>query len=339
MADQRVVCAGYTVVDVCVDDSTVISHRTGGTAANVASNLAWLGRGQVDLAVRIGSDPAGRLIQAEMRAFGVGVEHVELDPEVRTPVLIHDVTNAREPRYLFSCLHCRRPSASFRPITTDTVREVCSPTPATFFFDRASAAALATAELVRASGGIVMFEPNGVGREQLTTRAIQIASIVKFSSSCNSRLPVLVDDGPLGQVQIRTEGAEGLLWRTVGQSWRRRRAHTCAIVDSAGAGDWVTSGFLHFVSTRGELSTRGIGAALDFGQAVAASSCEHIGARGMTAAPANAVRAQLAARGLSSQTQFDIALPHPGSDVACAMCLSSDPFISERTADLVTTAR
>lgn len=326
MADELVVCAGYSVVDVVVDAGRPQAARAGGTAANVAANLRWIGTSRVALAARVGSDPAGRLIRSQLHADGVSVQFIHLDPQVQTPVLIQVVTDApAEPRYLFTCPICRRSSASFRPITPEHAHAVTTPTPSMFFFDRASAAALEIARQVREAGGIVMFEPNTVGREQLTSRAVQLASIVKVSSGRGERLRALLDSGPKGQVQIRSDGGRGLTWRRFGQRWRHEAALPSRAVDTSGAGDWLTSGLLHGLTVGHLESDAEVRDALARGQALAAVSCEFVGARGLANAPRSKVRRHLSGFGLTLEGDRSAHVAEAGDaadDLACRVCLA-----------------
>jgi fructokinase len=194
-----------------------------------------------------------------------------------------------------------------------------------FFFDRASSAALHAAEEVRTNGGQVMFEPNGLGRENSTRRAIELATVLKISGSRRALLH-LFDCAIDAQLQIQTRGNQGLLWRRTGETWRGLPAELSSSVDSSGAGDWLTSVLLAAMSRSPQMLEVELVRTLRAGQAIAAVSCEYLGARGMNLASVDEVRDKLRRRG------FD---DYPGagsrrlmadslrSDAACDVCLAA----------------
>lgn len=276
-----VLSAGFTVLDV-VRGRDVISHHAGGTAGNVAADLAWLGVHTAALA-RLGADPAGELLRMDLESAGVDVRHVHLDESVITPIVVHDTGRGGRPKYLFSCPLCGRKFSSHRPVTAAQSAPFVAAPPSIFFFDRASAAALQIAAAARAAGGHVVFEPNGPGREALTRKAVDLATVVKVSIDRLDGLMELLGLPRSGQVQVRTAGADGLRWRFGASAWRHEEAFEVdAIVDQGGAGDWTTAGLLSVLPTWGqELNETVLRRGLRLGQALAAVSCAYTGARGM----------------------------------------------------------
>ena len=322
-----VTCIGYTVLDA-VWAGQAADHSAGGTAANVAANLAWLGV-DVSLFARIGRDVAGRILAADLRAAGVDVSGVVADPAVRTPVLIHDARSSR-PRYLFTCPSCGNSAASYRPPTTGSA---LAAVPSSFvFFDRASAFAIEEARRASASGGKVMFEPNSLGRRQQCEAAIGLADIVKVSDDRPADLKALLEGAPRGQLQVCTAGENGLSWRFAGSSWHHSVAKRITAVDTSGAGDWTTAGIISVLATSRPWTVTQIEEALNVGQVLAARACEYIGARGMSYALAAAdvlpmgVRHRVAARSAE--------LPNP---LKCSVCL--DPDVTDRTEVLAAIGR
>lgn len=275
---MTVLSVGYLVLDV-VTTTHVVGRSAGGTAGNVAANLAWLGQ-RAGLLARIGDDAAGRFLRDDLSEAGVDTRHIHRSAEVETPILIQRLTPSG-PRYLFSCPVCNYKFASHRPATREQAEEAASSAPKMLFVDRASKASLDLMARVRAQGGVVMFEPNGPGRHSLTAEAIAMADILKVSEDRVSSLGSLLHSSPKHQVQVRTHGAQGLEFRIGEGVWHKRRARRVQVSDSAGAGDWLTAGLLAHLNGDPRLTYRNISAGLGLGQALAALSCIFIGARGM----------------------------------------------------------
>jgi sugar/nucleoside kinase (ribokinase family) len=87
-----IVCVGDVMQDVLVqlavplvrgsDTPATVSYSPGGSAANTACWLGWLGA-PVSFAGRVGDDPAGQQAVAELRRFGVR-PLIVVDPELAT---------------------------------------------------------------------------------------------------------------------------------------------------------------------------------------------------------------------------------------------------------------
>lgn len=273
-----VLSVGYLVLDV-VTTTHVVGRRAGGTAGNVAANLAWLGQ-RAGLLARIGNDHAGEVLRNDLSVAGVDITYVHHNADVETPILIQRLTEAG-PQYLFACPVCNHKFASHRPATREQANEAAASSPKMLFVDRASKASLDLMVKVKSQGGLVMFEPNGPGRQNLTSEAISLADILKVSEDRVAALGELLHSTPRHQVQIRTLGARGLEFRIGEGSWHRRRARPAQVNDSAGAGDWVTAGLLAHFAEDAHLTYRNVSEGLNFGQALAALSCAFVGARGM----------------------------------------------------------
>ncbi|WP_123390492.1 PfkB family carbohydrate kinase [Nocardioides aurantiacus] len=298
MSRVTVLSVGYLVLDV-ITTTRVVGRNAGGTAGNVAANLAWLGHTS-GLLARIGSDAAGEALRADLSYAGVNTSHVHRSADVETPILIQRLTESG-PQYLFSCPACKYKFASHRPATREQAEEAAAMAPEMLFVDRASKASLDLMVRVKRQGGIVMFEPNGPGRRGLTAEAIGLADILKVSEDRVDSLGSLLSNTPEQQVQVRTRGANGLEFRTGHGAWHARRARRARVSDSAGAGDWVTAGLLAHLTADQRLTHRNISDGLRLGQSLAALSCSFLGARGMNSTLSwGEARALLDSRGLGS---------------------------------------
>jgi fructokinase len=162
--------------------------------------------------------------------------------------------------------------------------------PDVFYFDRVTPWALELAERCRRAGTLVVFEPSTIGGDLATfKRAIRAAHVLKYA---DDRIADMQDvDLSCVDVEIQTHGKEGLKFRVAEQAggWHHLSAFMVPyIADTAGAGDWCTSGFLYALvgsiienGGRGQLSTRRVKESLRFGQILAALNCMEKGARGL----------------------------------------------------------
>lgn len=287
-----VVGCGLVALDVVLDSSSAVHHMgVGGTVGNVMSILATLGWHSVPV-VNVGNDQAGLCVIQELTALGVDVSRIGIERHLETPVVYqYPLGSAGQHAFSFACPTCGRarrfnerlvPAGGFGEGAPLVGRGDV------FFFDRLTETAVRLAEEARANGALTVFEPSAAGDARLFERALRASQVVKYSAE---RIPSL-DACSLhaGFVEIQTLGAEGLRFRmrSLDPTWVTLPAiRSRHVVDTAGAGDWCTSGFLHLVSRyggKGALSDLGynhIYQALRAGQVVAALNCSYAGARGL----------------------------------------------------------
>lgn len=277
---RTVLATGYCTLDVIRYDGRV-AHRAGGTAANVAANLSYLGW-KAELVVRLGYDVPARRILREARRAGIDIGRVEGSHEVETPVILHDVTPPTH-RFLFNCPKCNRKLPRHRPISPTHLETklLGSDPPDVVFFDRAGAPAIRLAREMRARGSLVMFEPSSPGVAARTIAAAETADIVKCSHDRRKLIdPALLSPRP-NQLQIETLGADGVRYRVGDKPWKSLPAIKTAIVDSGGAGDWLTAALLTNLSSLTPTGLTKVEDALRRAQAMAALSCRLVGARSL----------------------------------------------------------
>lgn len=319
-----ILALGYCTLDV-IRCGRRISHQAGGTAANVAANLAYLGW-QASFAGRLGDDAAGRRITGDLRRSGVNVDLVEQDATVDSPVILHDVDPPRH-RFLFRCPNCERRFPRHRPISETQLSKLLDDLPEVdvFFFDRASAPALRLASELRERGSLIVFEPSAPGVPTRTLAAAQTAHIVKCSHERREQIDPGVLSARGNQLQIETRGAHGLRYRQGTNRWRGLLAPKVTVADSGGAGDWLTARFLAELTqaTPSRAFNNGVAELLSEAQATAALSCRFIGARTLAKLPprvtSRAATELLAAREPSVPK---IRLERPSRAQAdCSLCL------------------
>ncbi|WP_245716208.1 sugar kinase [Micromonospora humi] len=95
MSGPEVACVGETMVVLTPDDGGPLQHAArllvsvGGAESNVAMGLARLGH-RATWVSRVGDDPFGRRVVAEVAAAGVDVDLVTVDPAAPTGVYLKD---------------------------------------------------------------------------------------------------------------------------------------------------------------------------------------------------------------------------------------------------------
>jgi fructokinase len=292
---------GMIAQDVVIQNGVPTTPTAGGSCGNVMALAAWLGWSALPIG-RLGDDPPGIVVRADLERVGVQWDHMRHEPGVETPVVIQEfVPNAQGQivhRFRFACPTCRGWLPRYTPPTISMVREALarqkSP-PDALYFDRACPAALDAAKTVQTNSGIVMFEPCGLGDPKLFQRALALSTVVKYSSEHTKKFASLLDKS-IPMIEIETLGAEGLRFRTYRNEKRSKWTHLDSYPvarhrDAAGAGDACSAGFLFSLarlrtSSRWSVRRQALAESLRFGQAFASINCSFIGARGMMRAMA-----------------------------------------------------
>ncbi len=323
---RSAIATGYVALDVVCHGRSV-RHVAGGTAANVAANLAYLGWDS-SLAGRIGADVPGRRVTHDLETARVECLEGFRDPDVATPVVIHHVTPPSH-RFAFTCPACARRSPRFTPVD-DAAAEHRAPHfgirhPDLVFADRATAYGVRLFEEF-SDLSLVMFEPSARGSRGLALRASNLADIVKWSHELRGDLHAATLRPKAGQLHIETLGRRGLRFRIGDGDWESIAPPAIEPVDTAGAGDWLTAAFLDALPT---LRVRSLGGetireALAGAQAVAALNCRFVGARAIAGLALPDMRS--AADALSNggpEPPISLSLPGRRSEASqvCRTCL------------------
>ena len=323
----RALTVGYTVMDVIVHGDTY-GHAAGGTAVNIAADLAHLGWAS-SVAASCGYDSAGSVLRSDLAESGASADQVLVREGMATPRVIHEVLGNGKHRWRFKCPRCGRKMPQFRPISPSYAAEVaerCQPD--VLIADRVSRAAVLLARAVSERGGLVVFEPSLLGGGPRLAEMVELADLVKFSTE-------RVGDGDLpgppadrNQVRVRTLGDGGAEWCRNGGRWQKVEGFSVEAVDSAGAGDWMTAALIAVLGpiTPCEMAERDLNDPLRAAQAVAALNCGHIGARGLNRA-AGRERIAAEAQNVLNGGQTGTIQPSPptrfdAAEADCPLCLS-----------------
>jgi fructokinase len=289
----RIVGTGLVALDVLVCDQVQSGTSSlGGSAGNVLAILAYLGWRAVPVA-RLGNDGAAIRIAAEFEALNADTRFIVRDESTPTPIVYQwPGDNQTTHKFSFCCPICGT-KRSF--LSVDENATLCNSvlsevkTTDVFYFDRVTPWALSLAKTYRSRNAMVVFEPSTIQSDHDTFQeAIYACNVLKYADDRIDELKSF--DREQVDIEIKTEGAKGLRFKLAAEKdsgWHFLEALSVPkISDTAGAGDWCTSGFLHYLSSKRtnfrDSNPLGVANALRYGQALAALNCTQSGARGLT---------------------------------------------------------
>lgn len=289
----RIVGTGLVALDVLICDQVQSGTSSlGGSAGNVLAILAYLGWCAVPV-VKLGNDRAAIRISSEFEALNADTRFIVRDESTPTPIVYQwpgdDQTTHK---FSFCCPVCGT-KRSF--LSVDENATLCNTvlsevkTTDVFYFDRVTPWALTLAKTYRSRNAMVVFEPSTIQSDRDTFQeAIDACNVLKYADDRIDELKSFNREQV--DIEIRTEGAKGLSFKLAAEKnsgWHFLEALSVPrISDTAGAGDWCTSGFLHYLSSKKtnfrDSNPLGLANALRYGQALAALNCTQSGARGLT---------------------------------------------------------
>lgn len=293
-----VIGIGLITLDIVVSAHSKHSMRqwAGGTCGNVLTILSYLGWASYPVA-NLNGDGASQSVKRDMIRWGVRLDYADASPGGETPIITQKITRNRlghaEHRFSWSCPDCGKTSPRYKPVRESAVAKVAAQlrSPSVFFFDRVSTGALKLARECANNGGLVVFEPSGVGNPSLFKEAVSLAHILKYSKERIDKLNFKLSTRCSNYIEIQTLGSRGLRYRThtdnaSTRGWRTAKPHmTNHIADTAGCGDWTTAGIIAKLAKNGlkglqKARSKDIERAVSYGQALAAWNCGFEGARG-----------------------------------------------------------
>ncbi|MFI6602629.1 sugar kinase [Nonomuraea sp. NPDC050536] len=249
MTPEVVVCGEAMLLMVAepgipLERARAFRASVAGAETNVAAGLSRLGH-RVRWLGRVGADPAGRSVLAQLRADGIDTDHAVVDPDAPTGLLLRDSHPARG----IDVQYYRAASAASRlgpgELTGESVagaRLVHLTGITAMLSESAHRAVLRLAELARDAGATVSFDPNvrlklgtpGRWRERVAP-LMDLADVVLAGED---ELELLGEPGPgpLLVVKHRDKSAscQGI----------RQEPFPVTAVDPVGAGDGFAVGFL-----------------------------------------------------------------------------------------------
>jgi len=284
---------GLIALDVVMNelDESKASLWAGGSCGNVMSSLSFLGWSTYPIANHK-CDIASDLIKKDMSRWGVKTQFILNSITGITPIVVERLQsngNTATHKFQFVCPVCGAQLPRNRPISLSFVEKINREIPSAnvFYFDRVSKGAIALAKEQKSRGAMIVFEPVLLSQERLFKECLELAHIVKYSAE-QIDISHFETNIPL---EVQTLGSKGLRYKRSSQQasnkWKDLPAfNVLKIVDSAGAGDWCTTGLIHSLGQDGlrgflNASDEAIENGLLFGEALAAIKCRFKGARGI----------------------------------------------------------
>ena len=268
---SKVLCLGDIMLDVTavvgspikqgVETRASISTQGGGAAANVASWLAVSGT-SAHLIARVGDDPAGRTVLAELDRFGVEHSH-KIIPDAHTGVVVV-LVDALGERTMFpdSGANSGLSPADLPPLD-DVTAVYLSGYPLVNPMSRQGA--LEILGIVNEMGLPVIFDPSTVGvlldvglkqvREWLTMVDVVVLNEEEahFLSGKNNPVDAAAELLQLTPLVVIKRGGNGALAQARGSALVQIPAIDVEVVDTTGAGDAFAAGFIKGWIAKNEL--------------------------------------------------------------------------------------
>ena len=243
--------------------STRFEPHVVGAELNAAIGVARLGHAAAYIS-RVGDDAPGRTVLRALRAEGVGVAHVEVDPAAPTAILLR----GRRGGAASEVAYYRRGSAasSLAPASVELARtaiasarwfHVSGVTPA---ISQSAREAVAAAIALAVEAGVqVSFDVNlrrklwddetargvlmdGIGRVSTVLGSAEELSVITGAGTWRDAAAVLLGLG-VGEVVVKL-GADGGALVRAGSEPVERPARAVDVLDPVGAGDAFAAGYL-----------------------------------------------------------------------------------------------
>ena len=306
--------------------------------------LATLGHPTWILA-NIGSDARGHAIVDELASAGVNVSGIHTSGTKNTGGIIEHVNpvGSKSRKYSYTCPVCSSNLKTPNLARVDQILEYIETAPDfdVFFFDRVNRGMIEVAKRLSRLNSLVYFEPNSISAGRNSELAAINSDVVKFASPQlnSSGSDWLPPSNSRTRLLIETRNSAGLKYRIKNSSgtwsqWIYREAiESQAVVDSAGAGDWLSAGIIHHLiksSLRTRWNQNTISDAIQFGQQLATLSVSYTGSRGLSKNMSGREILRLANTGSfevgaplneASERTLDSRLTDPNSGT-CQFCLS-----------------
>ena len=268
---SKVLCLGDIMLDVTavvgapikqgVETRASISTQGGGAAANVASWLAVSGT-SAHLIARVGDDPAGRTVLAELDRFRVEHSH-KIIPDAHTGVVVV-LVDALGERTMFPDSGANSGlSPDDLPPLDDVTAVYLSGYPLVNPMSRQGA--LEILGIVNEMGLPVIFDPSTVGvllevgikqvREWLTMVDVVVLNEEEahFLSGKNNPVDAASELLQLTPLVVIKRGGNGALAQARGSALVQIPAVDVEVVDTTGAGDAFAAGFIKGWIAKNEL--------------------------------------------------------------------------------------
>ena len=292
--NSSVLGTGLLCLDIIYhNDIQQISN--GGTCANVLSVLAQIGWNTWALKPKY-DDPWDDFIESNLNTLGVNIINYK-SVRRNCPRVIEELNNKN---HFFStvCPVCNKKILNLPRFGKNNFKDLKADFDHidVFYHDRISDGIREIVETMHQQNKLVFYEPNTARNPNLLVKDALNAEIVKFSiKNVSIKIANEIRNKAIfgnTKVIIITDGDNGLLFSylTSGNrmsSWQKVDPfRSVEVIDAAGAGDWLSAGFIdHLVASwdlsKGYLDEKLLVASITYGIEYAKLSCKTIGAQGV----------------------------------------------------------
>lgn len=289
---------GFIVLDIVEPNRDVAPVRLhlGGSAGNVTGILGSLGWDAWPVARMPRGEAGFSQVVAELTRFDVHTDFAFADPTdtaAKLPLLVQRKRKfgcPTEPSFTSRCPRCGSRLLNWSPVTNKSAQSMLEQLPAFkwFYTDRFQASCVTLARHAKGLGAQVFFDPTSLNRKEPADvkrfkTLLELADVVKYSAQRFAHLDD-VDFPRSPALEIQTRGSAGLVYRRHGSDDCTSLAAPSVnnIVDTCGAGDWLTAILIHLIGTDfvAELTDEELREKLFAAQQAGAWACGFPGARG-----------------------------------------------------------
>lgn len=299
--NKNFVCVGtgLLALDVILNGrpETPPKFQAGGSCGNVLTILSYLGWNSFPIARLVNNSAFNELIN-DLRIWDVNIDLIENQGKGSTPIIIHrifkDKDGKSKHKFEFKDPYTGAWLPQYKPVIAKDVEKITKNQPKAnvFYFDRLNRASIELARFNKDNGALIIFEPSSIKDVRLFKQALEVTHILKFSKDRIDNYQEIFKHQQ-AILEIETLGNKGLQYRyskfNSSQDWKKLEPYKIddsLIKDTAGAGDWCTSGIIDYLGKRGidsfdKMTVSEIETALQLGQAMGAINCCFDGARGL----------------------------------------------------------
>ena len=293
----KITGAGLICIDI-VNDGLTRKIMNGGSCANVISVLSQTGYDCTVIREKYSGD-LDKFLSNTLKSLGV-MEICYRDTRSSVPRIIEALSNTHHEFYTVcpccgrKILNLKMPSFAESEVLFPQMEETD-----VFYCDRTSDGLRNIMAKVRLLGGMVFYEPNSARNLEALLQTVVLSDVVKFSKQ---QIPLSIAEKirTLENVKliIYTDGSKGLSFScrlSDGQmsSWVSLPSDfNGPVVDSSGAGDWLSAGFLSELLKSGKTnpcemlnSIEEVSRLLTIGMRYSKLCCAAIGAQGFFYSP------------------------------------------------------